>query len=81
MSRQNEQVSLDNDAKGINLKVAGEPAEILRALSKKRRKSMTSIAISAIRFEAWMDEVYDSGGKIKVERRDGKDREVVIIDA
>lgn len=62
----------------MNMNLSVVNMEILKALAKKRGTTMTDVLQQAINTEKYIDDVSKAGGKILVETKKGRVRELVF---
>jgi hypothetical protein len=62
----------------MSVNLSPDVVETLRALARKRNASMTEVLKDAIGTEQFVDKVSDESGKILVEDKDGRIRQLVF---
>ena len=62
----------------MSVNLSSEVIDVLRELAQKRGTTMTDVLRQAIGTEKFIDEVNEDGGKILIEDKNGKMRQLVF---
>jgi predicted DNA-binding protein len=68
----------ERTSRRLNVIFSERAYDQLNQLAKKKDKPMADVVRDAVALEKWVEETTEKGGRLLVEDRDGKIREVVI---
>jgi hypothetical protein len=63
----------------VNVNFSDDAYNALREIASSRDKTISEVLRDAIALEQWYEETKREGGRIIVERQDGREREVVRL--
>ena len=63
----------------VNVNFSDDAYKTLKEIASSRDKTISEVLRDAIALERWYEETKREGGRVIVERRDGREREVVRI--